>query len=158
MGLTIINFHFISIIYSYKKGKIFGYNEYLVFYDMNADKITKTIKVGNGENLTHQIFLINDNHILFEKENDYIIVDIKNKIIKSTIEFPCQIFHFLNLNEKKFLAQGDYVLFQCENVNLDNYKITEQKKFDYEAVSKYNQNKLITHTEKEINIFGFIPE
>ena len=61
-------------LYSYKKGKLFGYNEYLVFYDMNSDKITKTIKVGKGENLTNQIFLINDNHILFEKENDYIII------------------------------------------------------------------------------------
>ena len=145
-------------LYSMKKGKLFGYNEYLVFYDMNSEKITKTIKVGNGESLTSEIFLINEEHLLFEKEKNYIIVDIKNKIIKGTIEFPCQIFHFLNLNEKKFLAQGEYVLFQCENVNLDTYKIKEQKKFDYELVSRYNQNRLISYKEKEIVIFGCIPE
>ena len=145
-------------LYSKKKGKLFGYNEFLVFYDMNSEKITKTIKVGNGENLTSEIFLINEDHLLFEKENNYIIVDIKNKIIKSTIEFPCQIFNFLNLNEKQFLAQGDLVLFQCENVNLDTYKIKEQKKFVYELVSRYNQNRLISYKEKEIIIFDCIQE
>ena len=32
------------------------------------------------------------------------------------------------------MAQGDCILFQSENVNISNYKIKEQKKFDYELV------------------------
>ena len=54
-----MNFYFIITIYSEEKGKLFGYYEYQVFYDMNSKKITKTIKVGNGENSASEIFLIN---------------------------------------------------------------------------------------------------
>ena len=71
-----MNFYFIITIYSEEKGKLFGYYEYQVFYDMNSKKITKTIKVGNGEKSASEIFLINEDHLLFEKEKkkNYIIV------------------------------------------------------------------------------------
>ena len=69
------------IFYARQKGKIYGENDILIFYDMKTDNIISKLTVGKGENDYYSIKLINMAILIISGEETIIFVDIKNRKI-----------------------------------------------------------------------------
>ena len=142
------------IFYAKQKGAVYGKNDYLIFYDIQSNKIIKKLKVGNGKN-TDEMVLINKNNLIIKGGNEEIkLIDVKNKIKKN--KFKLEIYDFddiITLNENKFLNISQE-LEQYEFEDLDTIKLKGTKEMDKELISKYPGNKIIVYNEKKITIYG----
>ena len=91
-------------IYYYNKGKIYGYNAFLLFYDIKYYTKDKTLKLGDGEK-GEEIQLVNKNTLLIDRNDRIVIIDVNNKIVKKEIKIDYTPFGIIPLNEEKFLIR-----------------------------------------------------
>jgi hypothetical protein len=152
------------ILYINKKGKLYGRNEYLIFYDMKNNKEIKSLKVGKGEN-SNDMVLVNKETLLVGGEKSTILVNIKKRKITKELEFGIELYCVIILNEKSFLSyrlldevSEEGYLEQYEFQDSDNILLKQKKKFDYELfdelISKYSGNKVVIYKNKKITIYG----
>ena len=153
------------ILYVNKKGKLYGRNECLIFYDMKNNKEIKSLKVGKGENSNNMV-LVNKENLLVEGEKSTILVNVKKRKITKELEFGIELYCVIILNEKSFLSyrlldevSEEGYLEQYEFQDSDNILLKEKKEFNYELsykfVSKYSGNKVVIYNNnKKITIYG----
>ena len=142
------------IFYSRLKGKIYGKNDYLIFYDMAKDEKIKTLKVGGGENLNGMLLVSKD--ILIIQGNEKIkLIDIPNKrIIKKINKYFDLEIEVLLLNQKSFLYYEKRHLKQYEIDDSKDLKLKGNIRYDDDFIFKYPDNKFITYSDNEITIYG----
>ena len=152
------------VFYAKQKGKIYGENDFLIFYDMQTGNSIKKLKVGKGEN-GDEMLLLNRDILLIQGNETAILIDIKNRKISKEYKFD---FYFdpsevVCLNEKTFLyhyvikKQSDK-LIQYEIKDLKTLELKEEKIIDlktYFIYSKYPGNRLIISDCKNLlSIYG----
>ena len=143
-------------IYHKKKGKIYGENAFLKFYDIKGNKKIKTLKLGNhksGENL----LFANKNNIILEFNHKFVLIDPIKRIIKCEINIIAneKIKKMLSLNDKTFLVIFSSGLFQYEfSKNKINY-INKKEFQDIDIVKEYPDNQLvIIEGKNQITIYA----
>ena len=152
------------IFYAKQKGKIYGENDFLIFYDIQTGNVLKKLKVGKGENGT-EMLLLNKDILLIQGNETVILIDIKNRKISKEykLDFCFDLSEVVFLNEKTFLhhcvikKQPDKLL-QYEIKDLKTLELKEEKVIDlktYFIYSKYPGNKLIISDCKNLlSIYG----
>ena len=116
-------------IYHKKKGKIYGENAYLKFYDIKDNKKIKTLKLGDhksGENL----LLLDKNNLIVEFNNKIVLIDPIKKTIRN--EFK----HIDDNDFRKMYLLNDKTFLVCSNSGLYQYE--------------FNKNKIIYKNKKDI--------
>lgn len=141
-------------IFARKKNFFTGEKFYLKFYDINSDKLIKSITI--GKQLGGEMFLANKSNLLVEKGDClYAVVDINSKSVISEIKFPCPNLIFTRLNEKLLLVDGEGPLFLYELEAPNNYKLKDQRGgIKFNMIFKYPGNKLIAYEDNIISIYG----
>ena len=125
-------------IYYYKDGRIYGYNSFLLFYDINNCKEIKTLKLGNYE-WSDTLLLIKD-VLIVELNKKIALLDIKNKTIKKELKLEIGS-KMLLLNDNVFLDCG-HKIKQYKLVDF-NIKLIAETKLSNNIVDKYPGNQLI---------------
>ena len=138
-------------IYYYKFGKLFGYNAFLLFYDIIYYEKNKTLKLGDGLR-GKLIKLVNKNTLILDRNSKIVIIDAKNRIVKKEIKFEYVICSIILLNENNFLIESKNRICQCE-INNFHFTLKETKDIDFDFIDKYPGNKLIISKNKEICIY-----
>ena len=138
-------------IYYYKDGKLFGFNAFLLFYDIIYYKKNKTLKLGDRAWGKH-IKLVNENTLILERNSKIVIIDAKNRIVKKEIKFEYYKRSIILLNENNFLIESDNRIYQCEIINF-HFALKEKKDINFDFIDKYPGNKLIISKDKEICIY-----
>ena len=138
--------------YAKQKGKIYGTNEFLYFYDIQNNKKLKKFKVGNGQNI-HEMRLINKDSLIFSRDESVILFDVKNRKILNEFKFELNIRKIILLSENKFLC-NDEPLCLYELVDSKTIQLKEEREIECFIISKYYGNKLIIYDNKKFIIFG----
>ena len=142
------------VFYITQKGKIYGENDYIIFYDIQSDEKINSLKVGNGENI-QEMYLANKENLLISKDYDIIIlVDTINRKIKKEFKFTISIPDLYYLNEKIFLYPQGSAIFQYEFEDSNNIILKGKKDIPTTLISKYPENKLIIYKKRKIIIYG----
>ena len=136
-------------IYYYKDGRIYGYNSFLLFYDINNCKEIKTLKLGNYE-WSDTLLLIKD-VLIVELNKKIALLDIKNKTIKKELKLEIGS-KMLLLNDNVFLDCG-HKIKQYKLVDF-NIKLIAETKLSNNIVDKYPGNQLIVEYKNKIYIYG----
>ena len=138
-------------IYYYKEGKIYGYNAFLLFYDIKYYTKDKTLKLGDGE-YGGRIQLANKNTLLLERNNKIVIIDVNDRIVKKEIKFDYSLDRLIPLNEEKCLIRKNNGIIQYE---IYNFNLIEKERYSIENnfVMKYPRNKLIIANDKIASIY-----
>ena len=137
---------------SHKKGKISGYNDNIIFYDMCNDKTIKKLKIGDGEGYDDLFLLNKDNLIVFRGES-IILIDTYKRNIKRIYNCDIDIdvyYGFTPLNETKFLIskhENIYLLTLVEPNYIIVLKGYAKLIGNYEKLLRYPGNKLICYNE-----------
>ena len=121
--------------YKLEKGKVYGKSDFILFYNIETEKIIEKLKVGKGEN-SHEMFLLNKNNLIIAGDGTIILIDTKNlKIINEyKLDEYLNFYSLLFLNDKKFLhftyirESKSYLIYQYEFDDLKNIKLKEKKK------------------------------
>ena len=144
-------------LYSYAKGKIYGHNDILIFYDMKTDKKIKALKVGNGENDDDMILFNKDLLLIAGKDETAILINVQTRNIVNKIPFKYWGSEYLLLNEKILLIQYGKKIVQYEFENISTIKLKEENENNYgnNIILKYPENRLITYDDNKIIIFGY---
>jgi len=140
-------------IYYHKEGKLFGYNAFLLFYDIKYYIKNKTLKLGDWE-YGNLIKLVNENTLIVPRNSKIVIIDAMKRIVKKEINFGYNIFSIILLNKNNFLLGTYDSIYQCE-INNFHFTIKEKKKseFYFFFIDKYPGNKLIIFKNKKICIY-----
>ena len=167
LDLCIINEKEIIIYYS-ERGKYYGFNAFLVFYDITNDNVLeykemKILKLGDyndGDN----ICLINKNYVIVELDNQLLLVDIINYKINKSFKMSYKIDKIIRLNEKAFIIHEEKysdnkyysLLYHYEIENNNKIKLIKEKNFQSQIIyiGKYPGNKLIIAYRNEIKIYS----
>lgn len=102
------------VLFSNRKGIIYGTNNYLVFYDMKNEKRIKSVKIGDGKKDFFDFFSLNKDILIILGRDSHLLVDVKNKKIINEFKFELFLKECIILNEKLFLYQDDFKLFLFE--------------------------------------------
>ena len=138
-------------IYYYKEGKIYGFNAFLLFYDIKYYTKDKTLKLGDGQT-GGKIRLANKNILLLERNDKIVIIDVNNRIVKKEIKFDYSLDRFIPLNEEKCLIRKYDGIIQYE---IYNFNLIEKERYSIEndIIIKYPGNKLIIAKNKIASIY-----
>ena len=107
--------------YTLEKGKVFGESDFILFYNIETDKIIEKLKVGKGEN-NHEMTLLNKDNLIISGNGTIILIDIKDRKIINEFKFDDYLYFddLLLLNEKIFyimyILKKETQLF-CINMN-----------------------------------------
>ena len=131
---------------STKKGIIYGKNDYIIFYDMNADKKLKKLKIGNGERYG-SLFLLNKDNLIAFKESSIILIDTHKRNIKKIFTSDIDIYEFTFLNETTFLISRGELIYLFKLEGRDNIVLKGNAKLFgyYEKPIRFPGNKLICY-------------
>ena len=141
-------------LYVNQKGKIFGTNDFLIFYDMKYEREIKKLKVGTGKN-RYEMLLIKKDTLIIEGNENIILIDPKTRTTKKIIELDFVFDDIFTLNGKIFLYKMKKSLEQYELEDSVTIKLKEvNNEIKYDIISKYPGNKLITYYNKNIYIYG----
>lgn len=145
-------------LFSEKKGILYGTNNYLIFYDMNNEKTIKSIKIGDGEKVFSDLYLLNKDNLIIFGNDSIILVDVKNKKIKKELKYELYLDLCIFLNENWFLSI-DYsrvLLYKYEEPNNIILKGKKEIGNEIKLISKYPGNKFIIFIEKnnKLSIYG----
>ena len=141
------------VFYTIEKNSSLGTNQFLIFYDIENDKIIKKLKVGDGDNGFDMLPISKDN-LIISGDSSIILVDIKNRTIRNNYNFNISVEDIIYLNEKVFLYYNRGFLYQYEFENINTIKLKEKKEIESTLISKYPKNKLIVCYNKNITIYG----
>ena len=141
------------VFYTIEKNSSLGTNQFLIFYDIENDKIIKKLKVGDGNNGFDMLPISKDN-LIISGDSSIILVDIKNRTIRNNYNFNISVEDIIYLNEKVFLYYDEGFLYQYEFEDINTIKLKEKKEIESTLISKYPKNKLIVCSNKNITIYG----
>ena len=152
-NLCEINENEIAIYYT-KDGKIFGYNAFIMFYDINKNKEIKTLKLGDGDDGS-KLFLANKNNLIVDRNSKLVLIDVNSKNIKKEFKYDHSFDIAIRLNENLFLIADYYDIYQYEFENDNKIQLKKQSKnIEFDFIRKYPDNKLIIANGKKISIYG----
>ena len=145
--ICVINENEIAIAYR-EGGAIWGINALLAFYDIEKDKKIESFKFSD---CSLKLGLINEKVLIFCENFKSHIINLKDNSIKKLISESisnCNLI--LPLNEKQFIIEQDYDIYQCELEGNKIKIITEKKKpYTRKLCSIYAKNGLIFKQEDE---------
>lgn len=143
-------------LYCTKKGKIYGENAYLQFFNIKNQELKK-LKLGDYDN-GKQMLLFDKNNLIVERNGKLVLIDPVKKSIKKEFknERDQNFERIILLNNKTFLVVGsNNNLYQYEinnnNINLIFKKLLENSS----CFDKYPHNRFISKNGKEIVIYGY---
>ena len=136
------------------KVKIFGYNAFLMFYDIKKNKEIQTLKLGDGED-GRRVFLANKDNLILERNRKLVVIDIKSRNIKKEIKIEHYLRLIITLNENRFLVQDYNNIYEYEIESKNKITLKEQKRIENKFIGKYPDNKLIIIKDKTITIYGY---
>ena len=137
-----------------QKGKIYGKNDVLIFYDLKNNTKIKTVKLGNsGYSILHYF---GEEHLLVERNKKLIFVDINKRKIEKELDININLFsmNFIQLNEKVFLFYNSKKIFLYELDNSKSIILKEEKDLESSLILKYPGNKLIIQNDNAIALYG----
>lgn len=101
--------------YCTKYGKLFGYNAYVIFYDLENNKEIKSLKLGNWKDDDNnwddgniKIFLAKENCIIVILNDKLELIDTKSRSVQKTIKFIYNIRNVICLNNYYFLIVNHF--------------------------------------------------
>ena len=102
-------------IYHKKKGKIYGQNAYIKFYDIKDNKKIKTLKLGDHKS-GEKLLFIDKNNLAVEFNNKILLIDPIKKTIRNELKhIDDKVFrNMCLLNGKTFLVSSYSGLYQYE--------------------------------------------
>ena len=133
-----------------QKGKIYGKNDVLIFYDLKNNTKIKTVKLGNsGRSILHYF---GEEHLLVERNKKLIVVDINKRKIEKELDININLFSmkFIQLNEKVFFFYNSKKIFLYELDNSKSIILKEEKDLECSLILKYPGNKLIIQNDNAI--------
>ena len=154
-----INENEIAIYYS-KKGKLYGENAFILFYDIKNNKEIQILKLGNYNN-GRQMLLFDEYNLIVERNHKLVLIDPIKKTIKKEFkqERDGSFKKMIALNAKSFLViDNDDYLYEYEiknsTINLISSKVLEEK---LGCFDKYPDNGFIASEflDKHIFIYGY---
>lgn len=160
-GLCVINENEI-VIYCIKKGKVYGYNYWIIFYDLKEDK-KEYIKLGNFDvldlkNKIKSFCLLNENYLLGGGNERFFLFNIHKRSIEKKIDNDCYYINYMiSLNNNSFLVVSDTKIIQYEIDKYNNIKVIAKDEYiiPYRCVRKFPGNRLIMQNCEKITIFGY---
>ena len=141
-----------EIVIYYYKGKLFGDNALLLFYDIKNTKNIKTLKLGSHDS-GQEIFLANQNNLIVERNYKYMLIDPRKKVIIGEFKIEISLDKVISLNDKTFLGSNGKKIKQCQIKN-NKIELIEEKKIKNDLIIKYPDNKLMICYDKNISIYG----
>ena len=143
------------VYYVKLKGKVYGKNDFLIFFDMQNESVIKKLKVGSGENNSDMLLINKDNLLIDGRDGIIKLIDVKNRLVKNKYTFNIYIDneYIIILNETKFLSLKRYIS-QYEFEESDTMVLKEEIKIRQSLISKYPGNRLIIYYDKNITIYG----
>lgn len=147
-----INFNEYALL-SKKTGKIYGENDYIIFYDMITDKELKKLKIGKAERYG-KIFLLNKDNLIALRENSIILIDTHQRNIKRIFTCDIDIDEFTFLNETAFLVSKNEYIYLVKLEGHDSIVLKGNVKLigNYEKPMRFPGNKLICYNKDNNNI------
>ena len=146
--------------YCTKYGKLFGYNAYVIFYDIENNKEIKSLKLGNWKDDDSnwddgniKIFLAKENCIIVKLNDKLELIDTKSRNVQKTIKFVNNIKNVICLNNYYFLILNYFNdLLQYE---IETFKLKSEKEIENNFIEKYPGNKLILANKKKVTIYSY---
>ena len=136
-----------------QKGKIYGKNDFVIFYDILEGKKISSLKVGKGEN-TNDMYLLKKETLIVGGDRNIILIDAKNKKIIKRYNYFFWNLDIIYLNEKSFLYADNNNIFQYELENDNTLILKEKREIKHGLIKKYPDNKLLIYNDKTISIYG----
>ena len=141
-----------EIVIYYYKGKLFGDNALLLFYDIKNTKNIKTLKLGSHDT-GEEIFLANQNNLVVERNKKIMLIDPQKKVIIGELKNEISLYNAISLNDKIFLGSNGRIIYQCQIKN-NKIELIEEEKIKNDLIIKYPDNKLMISYNKTISIYG----
>jgi len=144
------------VIYCTKKGKIYGENAFLLFFNIKNEELKK-LKLGDHDD-GGQMLLFDKNNLIVERKGKLVLIDpIKKNIKKEFKNVRDKNFErMILLNNKTFLiVDSDNNLYQYEINNNKINLISEKQLENSGCFDKYPYNAFIAKNGKEIVIYGY---
>ena len=157
--ICVTNENTIAICYE-EKGKLFGYNSYILFYDIKKDKQIYSFKFDGSHYLS--VFTFNVDYLIVFKINKktakqkIILLDKKNNRIEGELSLEDYFDMLIPLNDKSFLTlklQNIISQFEIKNKNSFQLKGTKEMK-EVNFIGRYPGNKLIINELLDIGIYN----
>ena len=146
--------------YCTKYGKLFGYNAYVIFYDIENNKEIKSLKLGNWKDAESnwddgniKIFLAKENCIIIKLNDKLELIDTKSRSVQKTIKFVNNIKNVICLNNYYFLIVNNFN--ELQQYEIETFKLKSEKKIENNFIEKYPGNKLILENKKKVTIYCF---
>ena len=153
------------VLYCSLKGKIYGENSCLIFFDIKNNKYTKTLKIGDEAldarqcklSLMNKDFLAVSHKILFVHK--FILIDLKNRRIKKEIKYKHKQINNIYLFEEKFILVDRYSKLILYSIS-DDIKLERSRYLNFKSLagiySKDFKDKLILIKDyKKVKIKNF---
>ena len=145
-----INKNELAIIY-WEYGKIYGYNDFLVFYDLEKKEIIKTIDI-NGDKLC----LLNKYNLIVISSSKICLVDLtKRKIINkiSSKIKDTKSFSVIEIDENTFIVvAGNIYQYEIED---DKIKFKGSNLFSSGVVAKLPDNQLLVESFGGLDLYEY---
>ena len=152
--------------YKMETDEVNGDGDFILFYDIETNKIIEKLKVGNGKN-RYDMILVNKDNLIISGDGTIILIDTKNRKIINEFKFDDYIYfdYLLVLNESILLffnyieERKATIFYQFEFENLKNIKMKEKREIEdlnlnYGHFAKYKGNKIIIYCVNLISIYG----
>ena len=158
--ICVINDNEIAICY-YEKGKLFGYNSYILFYDIEKDKQIYSFKFDNLNYLS--IFTFNIDYLIALKfsgkteKSKIMLINKKKYKFEGEFHMEENFDYLIPLNDKSFLT------LNIKNNIISQYEINNKNSFQFKGIKeikqanfigKYPGNKLIISELLNISIYN----
>ena len=149
------------IFFSREKIALLGEYDFLKFYDVTTNQITKKLKIGKKDQYNyeyHDMFYAGGDNLILQRPlmtgDKFILIDINNKNIKKEYDYTINPKECFYLNDKTFLtnSSGDVYLYEFEDNN--NIKLKDVKNNWCFSIQKYPGNKLIRCSNNTISLFA----
>ena len=136
-----------------EEGKIYGFNNFIIFYDFKTYEKISTIKLSGDEYAN--MFYIGNNNLLVTRKNKTILIDTKKKSIINDFKFKIK-GNCMNLNESLFISyeRGKLSLYEFVDSKTIKFKEEQEIDFDYYLFLQYYGNQFIAIKNKTIIIYG----
>ena len=145
------------VVYCWESGKIYGWNDFLYFYDTKYDTKIDSIKIGDGDGSNKRLVKLNNYFILLQHKTNLYLVDINKRKLKEKITiYTSNISSLIHLNEDSFLVKYNSDEICQYDFNVDNKPVYKDSKniSTFESFMKYPGNKIIICRKKMLTIYG----
>ena len=126
------------VIYCIIKGKIYGNNNSLIFYNIQTKKEANIIKIGDHNEYDHHYIqsprflkLLNDKNLILRYDHYFYLIDLHKRKIRKKLKYPYvfDIDSMIILNEKSFLI-SKYNKF-IQYIVDDKYNVTLKSEVEH---------------------------